>query len=189
MPFPEFRRLEIIFGSSAAHGDAARSVNQRISQLQARASGITSDSTQGYDEGPMSTSELSPANNLNLDGSNCSPLAPSPSPYLSRSHHKKDSIARAIDGLVGYLEKSTQDRVDRRLAPQQRLAEQSGGSNLQQAMMLYQDVHAEQASQNEALAAFKVFRNDVNAQIFTSIKDKSLRESWLHEQIDEMNNH
>ncbi|POW05066.1 hypothetical protein PSTT_09942 [Puccinia striiformis] len=61
-------------------------------------------------------------------------------------------------------------------------------TNLQLAMSLYQEVHAEEASQHEALSAFKIFRSDTNAQIFTSIREKNLRLEWLHQQIDEMNN-
>ncbi|KAH9467577.1 hypothetical protein Pst134EA_011217 [Puccinia striiformis f. sp. tritici] len=113
--------------------------------------------------------------------------ATGPTAYLSRSHSKKDAIANALDGLVGFLQNSRSQSEQRQ---QQQAATTSSPSvtNLQLAMSLYQEVHAEEASQHEALSAFKIFRSDTNAQIFTSIREKNLRLEWLHQQIDEMNN-
>ncbi|KAI9604830.1 hypothetical protein H4Q26_002800 [Puccinia striiformis f. sp. tritici PST-130] len=121
------------------------------------------------------------------DQTNPAPPSASPTAYLSRSHSKKDAIANALDGLVGFLQNSRSQSEQRQ---QQQAATTSSPSvtNLQLAMSLYQEVHAEEASQHEALSAFKIFRSDTNAQIFTSIREKNLRLEWLHQQIDEMNN-
>ncbi|KNZ56084.1 uncharacterized protein VP01_24g10 [Puccinia sorghi] len=74
----------------------------------------------------------------------------------------------------------------------QRSASQPSSSNaddkktsIQQAMALYQEVHAPHSSNEDSLAAFKIFRNDINAQIFTSITNDGLRTTWLQEQIQE----
>ncbi|WAR61774.1 hypothetical protein PtB15_12B464 [Puccinia triticina] len=99
--------------------------------------------------------------------------ANSPTNYLSRGH-KKDSVASAINGLVGFMDSQ---RLEQR---------ESCKTNLQLAMELYQDAHAEEASQHEALDAFAIFRDDINAQMFLSIKDKDLRSKWPEKQIDKM---
>ncbi|KAH9460661.1 hypothetical protein Pst134EA_007758 [Puccinia striiformis f. sp. tritici] len=69
-------------------------------------------------------------------------------------------------------------------------------TNLQLAMFLYQEVHAKgasqlhakEASQHEALSTFKIFRSDINTQIFTSIREKDFQLEWLHQQINKMHN-
>ncbi|KAI7956209.1 hypothetical protein MJO29_007608 [Puccinia striiformis f. sp. tritici] len=168
-PFPEFHKLDLIFGDIMATGEHARSISQQGLQLNA---------------------DLNTPGEAQLgDQTNPAPPPPSASPtaYLSRSHSKKDAIVKALNGLVGFLQTSKNQAEQRH---QQREATTSAPSvsNLQLAMSLYQEVHAEEASQHEALAAFKVFRSDINAQIFTSIREKDLQSEWLHEQIDEMNN-
>ncbi|WAR58942.1 hypothetical protein PtB15_10B282 [Puccinia triticina] len=104
----------------------------------------------------------------------------SPSNYLSQSH-KKDLIATAISGLVGYMNTQREEHA-------QRIQQQAANnqSNLQRAMALYQEVHAEEASQTEQLEAFQIFRDNTNAQMFTSILDKDLRTQWLYHEIDQM---
>ncbi|KAI7956600.1 hypothetical protein MJO28_003695 [Puccinia striiformis f. sp. tritici] len=121
------------------------------------------------------------------DQTNPTPPSASPTAYLSRSHSKKDAIANTLDGLVGFLQTSKNQSELRHQQPEATTSTPSV-SNLQLAMSLYQEVHAEEASQHESLAAFKVFRSDINAQIFTSIREKDLRLEWLHQQINEMNN-
>ncbi|KAI7957789.1 hypothetical protein MJO29_006006 [Puccinia striiformis f. sp. tritici] len=166
-PFPEFHKLDLIFGDIRATGENARSISQQGLQLNADLN------TPG---------EAQPG-----DQTNPAPPSASPTAYLSRSHSKKDAIANALDGLVGFLQNSRSQSEQRQ---QQQAATTSSPSvtNLQLAMSLYQEVHAEEASQHEALSAFKIFRSDTNAQIFTSIREKNLRLEWLHQQIDEMNN-
>ncbi|KAI9630287.1 hypothetical protein KEM48_014011 [Puccinia striiformis f. sp. tritici PST-130] len=166
-PFPEFHKLDLIFGDIRATGENARSISQQGLQLNADLN------TPG---------EAQPG-----DQTNPAPPSASPAAYLSRSHSKKDAIANALNGLVGFLQTS---KNQSELRHQQREATTStpSVSNLQLAMSLYQEVHAEEASQHESLAAFKVFRSDLNAQIFTNIREKDLRLEWLHQQIDEMNN-
>ncbi|KNE98893.1 hypothetical protein PSTG_07913 [Puccinia striiformis f. sp. tritici PST-78] len=166
-PFPEFHKLDLIFGDIRATGENARSISQQGLQLNADLN------TPG---------EAQPG-----DQTNPAPPSASPTAYLSRSHSKKDAIANALNGLVGFLQNSRSQSEQRQ---QQQAATTSTPSvtNLQLAMSLYQEVHAEEASQHEALSAFKIFRSDTNAQIFTSIREKNLRLEWLHQQIDEMNN-
>ncbi|KNZ53502.1 uncharacterized protein VP01_3220g1 [Puccinia sorghi] len=72
----------------------------------------------------------------------------SPSDYLSHSHLKRDSIPTAIDVLAGYINSQLTSKE----------------------MDIYQDIHAASASQNKSLAAFKIFCNNTNAQIFMNIK-------------------
>ena len=140
----------------------------------------------GLDGNPTSPDE-SGSNNLPSVVRSQSSI--SPISYLGRSHSKKDLIATAIDGLVGFLNNQKM-KSDQRA--EQNLSSSGGGSdratNIQRAMALYQEVHAAEASTEDSLAAFKIFRNDINAQIFTSINNKDLRSSWLQEQIDEMKN-
>ncbi|POW18075.1 hypothetical protein PSHT_06161 [Puccinia striiformis] len=151
-PFPEFHKLDLIFGEIRATRENARSICQQGLQLNADLN------TPG---------EAQPG-----DQTNPAPPSASPAAYLSRSHSKKDAIANALDGLVGFLQTS---KNQSELRHQQREATTStpSVSNLQLAMSLYQEVHAEEASQHESLAAFKVFRSDINAQIFTSIREKT----------------
>ncbi|WAR55225.1 hypothetical protein PtB15_4B845 [Puccinia triticina] len=160
-PFPEYRKLEIIFGTSAATGDNSRLVSNCVAQLQARAAGIlpSPDSSQNpNDEAPIIDNSPNPAKTTNRQ-------TPSPSAYLYRSHTKKDSVAVAIEGLVSYLEASRK-RVDR----------------------IEELEHALEASQNKSLQAFKIFWDDLSAQTFISIHDKELRSRWLDQQMDEIIN-
>ncbi|KNZ53057.1 uncharacterized protein VP01_335g16 [Puccinia sorghi] len=53
------------------------------------------------------------------------------------------------------------------------------------AMALYQEVHAPHASKEDSLATFKIFHNNINTQIFTSITDDGLCTAWLQEKIQE----
>ncbi|POV95037.1 hypothetical protein PSTT_16492 [Puccinia striiformis] len=140
-PFPEFHKLDLIFGDIRATGENARSISQQGLQLNANLN------TPG---------EAQPG-----DHTNPAPRFASPTAYLSQSHSKKDAIADAVDGLVGFLQTSRNQS---------------------------EHFHAEEASQHEALSAFKIFRSDIIGQIFTSIREKDLRLGWLHQQIDEMNN-
>ncbi|PLW47591.1 hypothetical protein PCASD_08165 [Puccinia coronata f. sp. avenae] len=95
--------------------------------------------------------------------------ANSPTAYLSRSHSaaKKESVAGAIKGLAIIVSGTT---------PVQ--------SNTRRALELYQEVHAVEGSQNQALGAFKIFQDNLNSKIFISIQDAQLRTQWLHKQID-----
>jgi hypothetical protein len=52
---------------------------------------------------------------------------------------------------------------------------------------MYQESHASEGSQQEALAAFKVLQEEINAQVYISITNEGLRYSWLQQQIDELN--
>ncbi|OAV92840.1 hypothetical protein PTTG_02066 [Puccinia triticina 1-1 BBBD Race 1] len=157
VPYPEFRNLDKIFGTSLATGEGSRSLGQRLLMPSQPAE---PDRPEGME--PQSDQNNSPTN------------------YLSRGH-KKDSIASAISGLVGYMNTQREEHAQR---IQQRAA--NNQSNLQRAMALYQEVHAEEASQNEQLEAFRIFRDDLNAQMFTSILDKDLRTEWLHREMDQM---
>jgi hypothetical protein len=46
---------------------------------------------------------------------------------------------------------------------------------VQREIALYQESHASKGSQQEALAAFKVLRDEVNAQVFITINNKGLQ--------------
>ncbi|WAR57442.1 hypothetical protein PtB15_8B489 [Puccinia triticina] len=157
VPYPEFRNLDKIFGTSLATGKGSRSLAQR---LLMPSQPVEPDCPKGVDQ--------------QNDQNN------SPSNYLSQSH-KKDSIATAISGLVGYMNTQCEEHTQRL---QQRAA--NNQSNLQRAMALYQEVHAKEASQTEQLEAFRIFPDDTNAQMFTSILDKDLRTQWLYHEIDQM---
>ncbi|PLW30254.1 hypothetical protein PCASD_19788 [Puccinia coronata f. sp. avenae] len=87
MPFPEFQKLKIIFGSLAATGKASRSV----SQLGLVLPDNIDNSMEG--EGNPVPVSTQPSQNP----------TPSPTNYLSRSHTKKDNVANALKGLTGYL--------------------------------------------------------------------------------------
>ncbi|OAW00135.1 hypothetical protein PTTG_08075 [Puccinia triticina 1-1 BBBD Race 1] len=155
--YPKFRNLDKIFGTSLATGKGSRSLAQ---QLLMPSQPVEPDRPEWVDQ--------------QNDQNN------SPSNYLSRSH-KKDSIATAISGLVGYMNTQRKEHAQRL---QQRAA--NNQSNLQRAMALYQEVHAEEASQTEQLEAFRIFQDNTNAQMFTSILDKDLRTQWLYHEIDQM---
>ncbi|KNZ51153.1 uncharacterized protein VP01_4068g1 [Puccinia sorghi] len=110
----------------------------------------------------------------------------STSACLSRSHVKKDSIAVAIESLVGFLNSQTNKLEAQRSASQPSSSNANDKkTNIQQAMVLYQEVHAPHASKEDSLAAFKIFRNNINAQIFTSITNDGLCTAWLQKQIQE----
>ncbi|OAV86172.1 hypothetical protein PTTG_10408, partial [Puccinia triticina 1-1 BBBD Race 1] len=133
VPYPEFCSLDKIFGSSLATGEGSRSLSQRL-QVQ------------------------SPPTNPNLSGN--LPEQPnepmnSPTNYVSRSHTKRDSIANAIHGLVGYINTRREEQSQHH---QQR--QSSTTTHLQRAMALYQEEHAQQASQTEQLQAFEIFRDN-----------------------------
>ncbi|POW21456.1 hypothetical protein PSHT_02393 [Puccinia striiformis] len=152
-PFPEFHKLDLIFGDIRATGENARSISQQGLQLNADLN------TPG---------EAQPG-----DQTNPAPPSASPTAYLSRSHSKKDAIQTLSTGWsASYKTLGVNPN--------------NVSSNKQQLHLA--QVHAEEASQHEALSAFKIFRSDTNAQIFTSIREKNLRLEWLHQQIDEMNN-
>ncbi|KNZ57761.1 uncharacterized protein VP01_207g4 [Puccinia sorghi] len=102
-PFPDFLKMDIIFGSPAATGKAAVSEGQRILELQACAAAATpitefSASAKNGKTTLVNNSSLANAIASNHNKSNISPLA-----YLSRYHTKKDSILVSIEGLVGFL--------------------------------------------------------------------------------------
>ncbi|PLW24406.1 hypothetical protein PCASD_08385 [Puccinia coronata f. sp. avenae] len=94
---------------------------------------------------------------------------PSPTNYLSRSHTKKDNVANALKGLTGYLMQQ-QDQADEHarqrnaslaaLHAASQATSQSviSQSNVQRAITMYQESHASEGSQQEALAAFKVLQ-------------------------------
>jgi hypothetical protein len=46
---------------------------------------------------------------------------------------------------------------------------------VQREIALYQESHASKGSQQEALAAFKVLQDEVNAQVFITINNKGLQ--------------
>ncbi|KNZ55418.1 uncharacterized protein VP01_2686g1 [Puccinia sorghi] len=84
-PFPEFRKLEIIFGFSGTTREAACFANSSLSGMDPN---LTS-----ADESESRNAAVTYQISTNT----------SPSSYLSRSHTKKDSIAVAIESLVGFL--------------------------------------------------------------------------------------
>ena len=111
-------------------------------------------------------------------------MSPSPqfnNSYLSRRHTKKDHLQSIAEGLSGYL-----NFQQEQAQTQSQFTSNPQFTNLQLAMELYQETHASEASQHEALSAFKVFCDNLNAQIFTSIKDKNLQSEWLQEQMEEL---
>ncbi|KNZ56085.1 uncharacterized protein VP01_24g11 [Puccinia sorghi] len=60
-------------------------------------------------------------------------------------------------------------------------------TNIQQAMALHQQVPEPHSLKEYSLAAFKIFCNDINAQIFTSITNNGLCNAWLQDQIHKSN--
>ncbi|PLW30716.1 hypothetical protein PCANC_24679 [Puccinia coronata f. sp. avenae] len=169
MPFPEFQKLEIIFGLLAATGKASQSV----SQLGLVLTDNIDTSMEG--EGNPVPVSTQPSQNP----------TPSPTNYLSRSHTKKDNVANALKGLTGYLMQQ-KDRADERarqrnaslaalhVASQATSQSVISQSNVQRAITMYQESHASEGSQQEALAAFKVLREEINAQVFISITNEGL---------------
>jgi hypothetical protein len=96
------------------------------------------------------------------------------------SHLKQaGELARAINNLTSHLEQATQRGLLEN-------AVQPPTSSIQQAVELYEEVHAREATAWDVRAAFTVLRNNLDALIFTSIKDKALRSLWLKFQIDEL---
>ncbi|KAI9610926.1 hypothetical protein KEM48_008585 [Puccinia striiformis f. sp. tritici PST-130] len=85
-PFPKFHKLDSIFGNNRATGENEHSISQQGLQLNAHLN------TPG---------EAQPG-----DQTNPAPPSASPTAYLSRSQSKKDAIAIALDGLVGFLQTS-----------------------------------------------------------------------------------
>jgi hypothetical protein len=88
-------------------------------------------------------------------------------------------LARAINSLISHLEQ----------APPQGIQEnpiKPPTSSIPQAVKLYEAVHGSEATAWDVRAAFTVLHNNVDALIFTSIKDKNLRLLWLRFQIDEL---
>jgi hypothetical protein len=97
VPFPEFWKLEIIFGLLAATGKASRSVSQLGLVLP----------------DDIDTSMEGEGNPVPLPTQPSPNPTPSPTNYLSRSHTKKDNATFALEGLTGYLMQQ-QDCADER---------------------------------------------------------------------------
>ncbi|KAI7964245.1 hypothetical protein MJO29_004672 [Puccinia striiformis f. sp. tritici] len=140
-PIPKFHKQNLIFGNIRATLENAHSISQQGLQLNAH---------------------LNTPGEARL-GDQTNPTVPSASPTacLSQSHPKKDAIANALNGLVGFLQSSRNQS---------------------------KQLHAKEASQHEALSDFKISPSDINAQIFTSIREEDLQPEWLHQQINKMNN-
>ncbi|WAR64128.1 hypothetical protein PtB15_16B288 [Puccinia triticina] len=159
IPYPKYWNLDKIFSTLLATGESACLLSQRLQP-------------QSQPADPDTSGEIirqnSPSN--------------SPTNYVSRSHTKRDLIATAIHGLVGYMN-TQREQHSRRL--EQRL-QAVVTTHLQDAIALYQEVHAPKASQTEQLDAFAVFQDDTNAQMFVSILNKDLRAQWLDQQIDHL---
>ncbi|KNZ57403.1 uncharacterized protein VP01_2169g1 [Puccinia sorghi] len=104
--------------------------------------------------------------------------------------HKSKCLSFPVSykSLVGFLNLQTNKLEAHRSASQpSSINANDKKTNIQQAMALYQEVHAPHASNKDSLAAFKIFCNNINAQIFTSITNDGLRTAWLQEQIQESN--
>ncbi|PLW14678.1 hypothetical protein PCANC_18352 [Puccinia coronata f. sp. avenae] len=170
VPFPEFWKLEIIFGSLAATGQASQSVSQLGLVLPDN----------------IDTSMEGEGNPVPLPTQPSPNPTPSPTNYLSHSHTKKDNVAFALEGLTGYLmqQQDCADECTRQHdtefaaihAASQALSQSvNSQSNVQRAIALYQESHASKGSQQEALAAFKVLQDEVNAQVFITINKEGLK--------------
>ncbi|KNZ46621.1 uncharacterized protein VP01_7117g1, partial [Puccinia sorghi] len=163
-PFPEFWKLDVIIGLSGVTGEAACLASQQLLEIQSRAAGAsqsTDSSLSGMDPNLTSADE---SVSRNSSVSNHTATNMSPSAYLSRSHIKKDSIVIAIESLVGFLNIQTNKSDSQRSA-----------------------IHTPHASKEDSLAAFKIFCNNINAQIFTGITNNDLHNAWLQEQIHKSN--
>ncbi|PLW18336.1 hypothetical protein PCANC_14210 [Puccinia coronata f. sp. avenae] len=194
VPFPEFRKLAIIFGSARAaptdHGAGSRpgpplglqqSAND-ASGSRGRNPAVSAPEPRGASQqlDPAShTNSIQPSRRANPQGS--------PTAYLALSDATEEEedmqIAHAINGLVAYLQLQQQERADRLIQDR----DVRGQSHLQRAMTLYQQAHAPHASHRDAFAAFDVFRDDTSALIFTCIRDFQLRSAWLARQINRLN--
>ena len=60
---------------------------------------------------------------------------------------------------------------------------------VQKAINMYQEHHLNKASQNKVYNALKVLQNKLNAQVFTTIRDKGIQLGWLTRNIDYMKRH
>lgn len=111
----------------------------------------------------------------------------SPSLYIGQSHSKKDSIATAINRLVGFL-KAQKDKSKEQSERKKWISGtcSGGATHIQQEMTLYKEFHEPGASKEDSLAAFKILRNYITVQILTSINDKDLCVIFLQDQIDWM---
>ncbi|WAR54763.1 hypothetical protein PtB15_4B381 [Puccinia triticina] len=76
------------------------------------------------------------------------------------------------------------DRLEERRASNSQAHQAPTKTNLQRAIDLYQEEHEQEASQEELLQAFKIFRDKQSAQIFISIQSKELRSKWLDNMIE-----
>ncbi|PLW25927.1 hypothetical protein PCANC_27179 [Puccinia coronata f. sp. avenae] len=163
-PYPKFQNLDEIFGILLATGEASHLLSQQLLV-----------NSQPADPNVSGESGQNNATN-------------SPTAYLSRSHSaaKKELAAGTINGLVTYLQSLCKEFTNRLQARQSlSAAPPPTQSNTCRALEMYQEVHAgDQGSQNEALDAFEIFRDDLKTKIFISIKDAHLQTQWLHKQID-----
>ncbi|PLW42286.1 hypothetical protein PCASD_07754 [Puccinia coronata f. sp. avenae] len=175
VPYPEFWNLDKIFGTSLATGEASRLLSQ---QLLGNSQSANPNASGG--SGP--NGESIPNNATN-----------SPTAYLSRSHSnsKRETTASAITSLVLYLQSLRKDFNNQLEARLSSLAAPPPVPPIPsitcQALQLYQEVHAPEGSQNKALEAIELFRDNMNANIFVGIKDTELQGQWLRRQIDQMN--
>ncbi|PLW30624.1 hypothetical protein PCASD_17764 [Puccinia coronata f. sp. avenae] len=169
VPFPEFRQLDKIFGTSLATGEAAQSLSQQL----LLPSQTTNPKTPG--EGNV------------VLGDQPGQKTPSPTNYLTRSHSgpRKESAASAINGLVDYLKTKHEYMIQQTQQRESSSVNTSSGLTIvQKAVALYYEAHMEDTSQNEALDLFEVLQDESNAQMFTSIRDKQLRHVKLKLKCD-----
>ncbi|PLW10541.1 hypothetical protein PCASD_22422 [Puccinia coronata f. sp. avenae] len=112
-------------------------------------------------------------------------LANTPTQSLPGSHSKAVVTASGNDSMVE-SQSSRHNMIGRLKVPlKQACSAAIATCNIERAIDLYHDAHAQDASPSEALSAFKIFRDETSSIIFVRIRDKQLRSLWLQAEIDE----
>lgn len=122
---------------------------------------------------PMAISPQHPTNQL----------ANAPTQTVAGSHSKADVDASGKYSIVD-SQSTRHNNIIRFKDPHQHLCP-AATCNIERAIDLYQDAHAQDASSREALTAFQIFRNETSSMIFVRIRDKQLRSLWLQAEMDE----
>ena len=162
VPFPEFQQLDKIFGTSLATGEAAQSLSQQLL-------------VQPQPQDPDTSGE---GNGVSGESPPGQPT-PSPTAYLLRSHSalQKASVGLAINNLVNYLKNKNELAIQQ---TQQKTV-------VQRAVNMYQEYHLNKESQNKVYNALNVLQKKLNAQVFTTIRDKGVQSGWLTRGTEPLN--
>jgi hypothetical protein len=161
VPFPDFPKLDIIFGNWPMYSYPTNRIPPRP---------------------PMAIPPQHPTNQL-----------PNP-PTLSKASSLSNAVGAAAWNDCMLDSHFSQHNDGNRLKdPQQpRLPDPhqhlypAATCNIEREMDLYQHAHAQDASPREALAAFKILRDETSSMIFVWIRDKELRALWLQAETDEL---